>query len=186
MNNNGTVCGQCGASITDETPTGDPTKRKPCPQCGSTSRKFNISGTSQVSFSASLRLEIITYPFKLLSDARDLIDNGKFNIAVVVLHMACEIATERVLSEAFKQKGLQFLEESIAEFLNGYNLSNIRLRKLYTTLTGDKIANQPFWQNFTKSAVLRNKIVHKGLIVGKTEAEESFKAIRDLLKHLNK
>lgn len=183
---NDTVCAQCGALITNESPTGDIAQRKPCSQCGSTSRTFSVSIEAKVSVSGSVQAVVITYPQTLLSAARSLIDSGQFSIAVVVLHMACEIATERTLSEAFVKRGIQYLEESVEDLLNGYNLSNDRLRKLYTALTGDTVEKQPFWLKFKDSARRRNGIVHEGKTVGKAEAEESFKAVSDLIAYLKK
>jgi len=58
-----------------------------------------------------------------LECCKGLIDNGQFSISVVVSHMACEIATERSLSESFANKGIQYLEEPVGDFLNGYNLA---------------------------------------------------------------
>lgn len=130
------------------------------------------------------QVELITYPQNLLNFARRLIDEGQFSIAVVVAHMACEIATERSLSESFNRKGLKYLEEPIYEFLNGYNLANDKIRKLYTALTGDEIQKQPFWEKFKNSARCRNHIVHEGITVKKAEAENSFEAARDLITHL--
>lgn len=185
-NINRIACTQCGQPITDESPSDDPKQRRPCPQCGSTARVFSFHGQATVTFSASAQLEVITYPQILLSTARGLIDDGQFSIAVVVSHMACEIATERSLSESFAKKGIQYLEEPVVDILSGYNLANNRIRKLYTALTGDEIQNQPFWKRYTESAKRRNRIIHQGVIVGKAEAEESFKAASDLISHLKK
>jgi hypothetical protein len=59
----------------------------------------------------SREAEVVTYPQNLFSLARTLIDEGRFSIAVIVAHMACEIATERsaltgdeVQTAAFWQK----------------------------------------------------------------------------------
>jgi hypothetical protein len=67
---------------------------------------------------------LLAYPRYLMTVARNLIDQGQFSIAVVVAHMACEVATEEKLSEAFTAKGLQYLKESVMEFVNGYNPSS--------------------------------------------------------------
>jgi len=133
---------------------------------------------------ATVQAEVVTYPQNLLSLARVLIDEDRSSIAVIVAHMACEIATERSLSEAFVTKGLQYLEASVD--LNGYNLANDRVRKLYTALTGDEVQTAAFWQKFKDSAQRRNNIIHGGTIVGKTEAEESYKAAIDLVAYLKK
>ncbi len=182
----GIACGQCGKAITDE-PSNDPTQRKPCPQCGSTTRSLVLHTAETISVSATVQIEVITYPQALLDVARKLTDNGQPSIAVVVIHMACEIATERSLSEAFAAKGLQSLEEAVEDMFSGYNLANPKIRKLYTALTGDdKIQKQTFWQKFKASAKRRNDIIHKGKIVEKVEAEESFKAAIDFIAHLKK
>jgi hypothetical protein len=127
---------------------------------------------------------LLTYPRVLMNVARSLIDQNQFSIAVVVAHMACEVATEQRLSEAFTTKGLQYLKDSVIEFLNGYSLANDRIRKLYVTLTGDEVHNAGLWSKFKESATRRNKIMHEGLTVDKAAAEESYKATNDLLIHL--
>jgi len=99
--------------------------------------------------------------------------------------MACEIATERSLAEAFVTKGISDLEDSVMEFVNGRNLATERIRKLYTALTGDEVQKAAFWQEFKKSAERRNGIIHAGVLAGPTEAEKSYKAADDLVAHLN-
>jgi hypothetical protein len=136
--------------------------------------------------SVTVDATVITYPQKLLTLARRLIDDGEFGIAVVVAHMACEIATERTLTEAFVSKGIPYLEDSVTDLFSGYNLANNRIRKLYTALTGDEVEKAPFWQKFKLSAERRNKIAHSSITVTKAEAEESHKAAKDLVAHLKK
>lgn len=96
-----------------------------------------------------------------------------------------EVAVERSLSAAFAAKGLQYLEDPVLDFLNGYNLGNDRNRKLYTALTNDNIEQKPFWPAFKESATRRNNIVHGGAVVGQVEAEGSYQAARALVAHLN-
>jgi hypothetical protein len=62
--------------------------------------------------------------------------------------------------------------------------ANDKVRKLYASLTGDEIQEQPFWGSFLRSARRRDNIVRKGLIVGRTDAEESIAAADDFLAHL--
>jgi hypothetical protein len=52
------------------------------------------------------------------------------------------------------------------------------------TFSGDEIQEQPFWGSFLRSARRRDNIVRKGLIVGRTDAEESIAAADDFLAHL--
>jgi hypothetical protein len=143
---------------------------------------LKVIGTASV----TVQDEVITYPQALLSDARNLIDSGQFSMGVVVSHIACELATERSLFAAFASKGIQYLEEWILDSLNGYNLANKRVRRLFTALTGNEIQEQPFWQNFTESVERRNQIVHRGVKVGQAEAEDSLKVATDFLAYLRK
>lgn len=136
--------------------------------------------------SVTVQTTIITYPQKLLNLARRLIDEGEFGVAVVVAHMACEIATERTLSEAFGAKGIPDLEDAVTNLFSGNNLANDRIRKLYTALTGDEVEKAPFWQKFKLSAQRRNDIAHSSITVTKSEAEDTYMAARDLVTHLKK
>lgn len=141
---------------------------------------------SAMQVSGTVLAEVITYPQKLLAIAQGLIESNEFSISVVVAHIACEVATDRAFSKAFKEKHLEFLEEPIESFFSGNSLGNKKIRKLYTALTDDYIENQPFWSKFKESAVRRNKISHNGVIVGKVEAEESLAAARAFVAHLEK
>jgi hypothetical protein len=179
-------CGQCGEPIIGEPQSGDPTQRKPCPKCGSTSRAVALSALMTTSSWVRAQATVATYPQRLLTIARRLIDDeGQFSFAVVVAHTACEIATERSLDNAFLAQGIQSNLQDWVKSLNyGYNLGNNRIRRLYTAVTGHELQKQGFWQKFKASVDRRNSIVHKGVMVEKADAEESYEAARELLAHL--
>ncbi|MBW2640263.1 MAG: zinc ribbon domain-containing protein [Deltaproteobacteria bacterium] len=129
-------------------------------------------------------LVYISYPEKLLATAKDLIGKGEFSIAVVVAHMACEVSVERAISRGFESKGIDYLQRSIDELLPSYNIANDKVKDLYNALTGSKIQDQPFWQQFKESATRRNKAVHESKIATKAEGEDSFNAARKLVEYL--
>lgn len=137
-----------------------------------------------VSASVTVDAVVITYPRRLLTLARKLIDDGEFGIAVVVAHVACEVATERTLTDAFAARGVSYLEDSVTELLSGYSLANDRIRKLYRALTGDQIEQAPFWAKFKASATRRNNVVHSSASVTKADANESHQAATDLVDHM--
>jgi hypothetical protein len=93
---------------------------------------------------------VVSYPRLLLETAKKLLGDGEFGIAVVVAHMACEIAAERAISDAFAAKGLEYLKPAVEKLMNGRSLGNPNHRRLYTALTADEIEQQPFWQSFRK------------------------------------
>ncbi len=178
----GIFCKDCGASIDQE--SNDPARREPCPLCGSFARQAHLEAISVVSVRGGATATVIPYAETLLAKAHELIARGDFSIAVVVTHMACEIAAERAISQAFAEKSIEYLEQSVLEFLSGYNLATKRIRNLYNAVTGKRIQDQPFWQAFTESAARRNDTVHGGTIVTKQEAEESYKATSRLVEYL--
>jgi hypothetical protein len=134
----------------------------------------------------TVHVEIRTYPDRLLGTARNLIDSGEPSISVVVAHMACEVATARALTVAFEKNEIGYLEDAVGEFLSGYSLSNERLRKLYTALTGDAIQKEKFWERFKTSAGRRNSIAHYGDIVDAAAAEDTLAIAKDYVAHVVK
>jgi len=181
----GPACTFCGQRITGESP--DPSN--PCEYCSSLSGGYlhSVILTEAIAGAAAGYVEGATYPQILLSMARFLLDGNDdklCGIATILAHVACEVAIERSLSDSFARKGIQSLEESVADALNGYNIANDKVRNLYASLTGDEIQAQPFWGGFIRSAKRRDNIVRKGLIVGRSDAEESFKAANDFLAHM--
>lgn len=184
MTQEDTRCNKCGHVITDEAPDSDLAQRKPCPKCGALTRTFSLSAEICATVHITGSVELITYPQTLLATCKGFIEDGQYSISVVVAHMACEVSVERALSNAFVSKGLQYLAEPIMDFLNGYNLSNDRNRKLYNVLTGDQIEERPFWQAFKESATRRNKIVHASKVIGQDEAQNSYRAARDFVSHI--
>jgi hypothetical protein len=177
-----TFCGECNRSISDEASD----DRKPCPDCLSLKRRYELSSHEQMHATATAELTVITYPQTLLTTALDLLEREQYGIAIVVAHMACEVAAERSMAEAFQAKSLTHLEEPILAFVNGFNLATPRIRELYSALTGDEIQKQPFWQAFKTSATLRNNIVHNGKIAARSDAESSITAATAFVVHLKK
>jgi len=181
------ACTFCGQLITGESPE----QPNPCDYCSSLSGGYPhlVNLTEAIAGVGVGYVEGATYPQILLSIARFLLarnDDKLCGLATIVAHLACEVVIERSLADSFVRKGIQSLEESVSDVLNGYNLANDKVRKLYTSLTGDEIQEQPFWDNFIRSAKRRDNIIRKGLIVGRTDAEESIKTASDFLAHLTK
>jgi len=129
---------------------------------------------------------VITYPQRLLDVAKGLIDAKQYSMAVVVAHIACEVAADRAFTKAFAAKGIEDLEEPIGAYFSGAAITYDRNRKLYTALTGDEIQKEPFWETFTRSVKRRNGIAHKAEIVGEPEAEESLAVATAFVAHLEK
>jgi hypothetical protein len=181
----GATCTFCDQPITGESPE----QPNQCEYCNSLSGGYPhlVNLTEAVAGAAAGYVEGATYPQILLGITRYLLarnDNKLCGLATIVAHLACEVAVERSLSDSFARTGIRSFEDAMADILNGYNLANDKVRKLYTSVTGDEIQEQPFWGNFIRSAKRRDNIIRKGLIVGRAHAEESVKTASDFLAHL--
>jgi hypothetical protein len=131
-------------------------------------------------------MTVVRYPEILMQYAQRLFDNGEFGVAVVVAHTACEVAVERVISQSFARSNIPQVAGPIDGLLNGYNISNPKVRSLFDALTGKKVAQdkQDIWDKFMKSVTRRNRAVHAGNQPTKTEAEESLDVVREMVQYL--
>lgn len=181
----GAICTFCGQPITGESPG----EGVPCEYCNSSSGGYPhlVFLTEAIAGATMGYVEGAEYPQILLGIATSLLgarDDKICGLSMIVAQLACEVAVERSLSDSFARKGVRSIEDAMADVLNGYNLANDKVRNLYTSLTGDAIQEKPFWPGFLRSAKRRDEIIRKGVIVGRTEAEESVKAASDFLAHL--
>jgi hypothetical protein len=183
--NDSVFINNCGTPINGES-NNDDARRKPYPKFGSRGRGFKMNAGTGVFNVKGHHADWIcfSYPEKLLTTAKDLIEKGEFSVAVVVAHMACEISVERAIYKAFKAKGVDYLQRPVKDLLSSYNLANDIVQNLYNAVTDSEIQNEAFWQQFKESATTRNKAVHEGRIATKAEAEASFNAASSLVKHL--
>jgi hypothetical protein len=175
------VCSQCGHTLSPQ-PAGS--QRMPCPKCGSLARTISLSATIAAGASISATATVVPYPQALLQLAKDLFTAGQYGVAVVVAHIACEVAVQRAFDRAFLARGVQYLQDSVMDFCSGFNLDNRRIRRLYTALTDDDIGAQPFWAAFSASATRRNRMVHEGSVPSAQDAAESLRAVEAFLTHI--
>ncbi len=127
----------------------------------------------------------VGWPHEILLDtAKSLISQEHYMSAVVIAQTACEILTELTIKTILVAKRLDYLDHPISGLLPNYNLGNEKVRKLYVALSGDKIQDTPFWVGYTKMVTLRNKVVHKGTRPSLQQAEQAYKAAKELIKHL--
>lgn len=180
------ACAECETVLYGESSSLPPSDRKPCPRCGSTKRAFSVQASVSLRFSSAVaaQAEVITYDQSLLNAARDLLDQGQYNPAIIMAYQACEIATERVIARALERKKHRQPEDVAKSISSGNNLTNEQTRNIYTELTEDDIREQSFWPQFKEFVKLRNQIVHGNRVASKSEAQASLEAANKLFKHL--
>jgi phage FluMu protein Com len=176
-------CADCGKVLVPDG-TAELKQGNMCPECQTKPRIAHMSGHVSMNFTATGR--VMQYSELLLETAKGLIASGEPSIATVVIHMACEVAVERVLSQAFNSRRITGdLEEAISAMFPSYNLSNDRIRDLFNALHGREIQNESFWPAFKQSATRRNKIIHNGATATEAEANTSHSTAVLLLKYLS-
>ena len=124
------------------------------------------------------------YPSQLLEAASEMLLRERYEVCVVTAQMACEICTERVLRTYFVVREVAFLENPIGDLLPSYNLSNDRVRKVYTALTDDPVHQQFFWSEYKVVVSLRNKAVHAGARIQESQAQMVLRVAKLVVKHL--
>lgn len=84
-------------------------------------------------------------------------------MAVVVAHTACEVAVERVISQAFAQSNIPQIADAVDSLLSSYNISNAKVRALFDALTGQKVAieKQNIREKFGNSVTRRTTLSTK-------------------------
>ena len=171
-------CPDCGEMLT-------PDASIPCPKCGSLKRSVSVQLTPASAFGGAAPVipTVISYEVTLLEMARTQIANGQYSVATVVIHMACEIATEQLMTLAYAAKGLSHIENALDRVL-GNNIAQDRLRSMFNALTGKLVHEQTFWSRFKLSAERRNKSVHRGYFPTKVEAEDSLLVASELLAYM--
>ncbi len=178
-----TFCGECGAPIYNE----DSANRMPCPNCSSTKRTYHLTASVTVSVSVSADARKISYPQSFLDTAREWIKGdveALHSMAVIICHVARELATDRALSSAFQKLGNAALKQVIRKRIKSNRMGTPETRKLYTSLTGDKIEDQGFWQDYQESIKRRDNVAHNGILVSKKEAEQTHATTSELVRHL--
>jgi hypothetical protein len=127
------------------------------------------------------------YDRVLLEAAGSAIERGQggdYAIAVVSAQMAVEIVTEQTIGALLKHRGVPELDEPLEVLISSYSLANDRLRSMYEALSGDPIAQAPFWPAFKEHAKRRGAAVHRGQHVTEAEARASVDAVSQVVTHL--
>jgi len=133
----------------------------------------------------------VTDPYRRLLEVAKAFAAGDaprhYGPAVVLAQSACEVCTQNTLELLFTEMGIGHLFGPFEEFVATYNLasSDPKLRKMYTALSGDQIAETPFWAQLVELPKKRNRIAHHGEDVSKEEAQRLCEAAESLLNHLD-
>lgn len=113
------------------------------------------------------------YHRDLLALSAALGTEGRYELAVIVAQMACEVLSEQTLTPLLKGGKAR-----------NFNVHGTDTLKLYTKLTRDPIDNQTFWSDYGTHAVRRHEVVHRGRRVSSAEARESVSVATQFVDHV--
>jgi hypothetical protein len=144
---NNIVCLGCNQQTTEELLGSTIIQLGACPNCTSKNLRRIVQATFS-GFFESLKgvnttvmssFDVIAYSQLLLNEAQNLIDSGQFDMAVVVLHTACEIVTEQALFKVITDKCFLSLGKYLSILLKGYQPNDGKVQKLLKRLTSKEI-----------------------------------------------
>jgi hypothetical protein len=135
--------------------------------------------------SAALLAEL-TKPFhrKLLDEAKNSLQSGLNEMAVVLSQAASEMCTEWALTTLFTIRNIQDLADPLLDLFVVPDICNERLHRVYAALSGDSPNQQPFWSTLKAHRDRRNVVVHRGQKSSHTEAQESVIVVEQYLIHV--
>ena len=127
------------------------------------------------------------YYTELLGVSRQLLTEGRHELAVVVAQMAAELLVEQTITSVAAKKNAILPKRLLrrGQYLNA-NLASPLVREFYTALTGDQIDSQPFWDKYDAHVARRDGIAHRGQRASAGEAQASCDATAQLIDHLER
>lgn len=97
---------------------------------------------------------------------------------MILASTACEVVASRAIAKGFASKNVPELEKPVRALMLSCSLSNERVRRVYSALTGDDLAAAlgPAWKGFTDLVQLRNRTAHAGKRIAAAEARQGLDA----------
>lgn len=122
---------------------------------------------------------------RFLDEARDLIDEEQFELAVVAAQIHLEVQVKTMLEVAAETDGPGWLEV-LLNTKGIASLGNRQTRVLIRELLGIEIGTVDEWSGLQEHLARRNAIVHDGQAVKEKEAAESVAVVEAMVRHLSK
>jgi hypothetical protein len=144
---------------------------------GITIRRPILRGEGEVSLS----------PKNLLDLAQDFINDGRFDIAIILTQIASEVFTAQLMDKIFHEFGWsKNIKDILGDRPTNYVLyGNRALMSLYDNITGDIIKQTNFWPKVTRGYKIRNDVVHRGVQTNKKESEQFISGVREMQLYMN-
>jgi hypothetical protein len=125
------------------------------------------------------------YYENILASARQLINDGHYQAAVLVAHMACEVFIGQVIVALMKREGWPDPEGWAEDYREGFSFLNPLIRERYVELSKDSITDTfARWREYDQHVQLRNRVAHRGARVTASEATMVCEVAEALATHM--
>lgn len=114
---------------------------------------------------------------RFLDEARDLLGDDKFELAVVAAQIHLELQVKTLLRRSVRDPPLSHLDTLIKK-RNVASLGNEDSQIIVKTFLGVEVKELPEWADFRTHLDRRNAIVHEGHAVSAVDAEASLEVVR--------
>jgi hypothetical protein len=121
----------------------------------------------------------------LLQRAKELLDRGAPEGAVVVAQSAVEVLVARVIGQRLQRHEIGDLRGYILnDVVRKHNLNDEPTRSLWRVLTGDAINQTNVWPEYKRHLNRRNDIVHRGSGVSEADGAASVDVAQAVIEHI--
>lgn len=121
----------------------------------------------------------------LLATAHRHHEEARYQEAVIFSQIAAEIAADACLTRLIDQTEPTSMQAWLKDQLKvNTNLANDNVRKMYSALSGDIIADKSWWSEYKAHTRLRNDVAHEGAPVNAELSDRGLEVVRSLSEHL--
>jgi hypothetical protein len=123
----------------------------------------------------------------LIAGARRLLSEEPYGSALIVAQAAVESGVETAISFALE---LREVPEPLQEWIGhrstlaDWSPTNERVQRLWTAVTGDRIAEAPGWQAYVEGVKVRHAFAHRAALVKREQAVSFIDAAEQVLDHV--
>ena len=145
-----------------------------------------FAGPQEYQQPASSQGAILTpWSLQLIAYARQINAEGQHSFALVLAHAACEWAMEDALRRLLSSKGVaDDIAEPILRVLTATNLTDKRVRQLFTGMTGRQPREQKWWKDWEASRNVRQKVAHRGFAVTPEQALDALSLSESYVRYI--
>jgi hypothetical protein len=113
-------------------------------------------------------------------EAADMIEQRRYELAVVAAQIACEIEIENAV-ESVVDAASGSLARMAIDNLRSWSLIDRRAQKVFAMVVGKKPTEEPWWRDYRDHVARRNNIVHRGARVAENDARRSLGVAEELV-----